>query len=226
MLDRERFGVAQGQYSRIDRESWQPITFQAGVLVPVGQASVIAFSCGLVVTICAMILCHVARWPVKYGALAGALSWSVLLAWRSVEAINWTRSAYLAKEHYTAEKQQGAQADKTVVSLQWTDTQANGRFGRTVYEDLSVSPEQLALVVQADRLSKRGLMDSGLNDVQSMRLLAQLLTFGYILRKADNLPAEWTSKGQALRKTVGSGGGGGGGGVVVDCSTTSKNGMG
>jgi len=119
-----------------------------------------------------------------------------------------------AREHYRNEKQQGAQADKTTVTLELVDRQANNGYGRTVYEELDASPEQLALVARADRLSKRGLMDAGMNDSQAMRLLAQLLALGYIARAAENMPAEWTSKGQVLRRAFA--GGGGGGGAVVD----------
>lgn len=215
IYERDRYGVGQGQYSSIERETWQQITFQAGVLVPVGQAAVIAGSWGMVVGIVAGVVCHMAGWPVTYALAAGGLALAVLMAWQMGAAIEWTRGAYLAREHYRNEKQQGAQADKTTVTLEWIDRQANNGFGRTVYEDLDVTPEQLALVARADRLSKRGLMDAGLNDAQSMRLLAQLLALGYITRKADNLPADWTSKGEALRRAFG-GGGGGGGGVLVD----------
>ena len=41
-IERDRYGVGQGQYSSIERETWQQISFQAGVLVPTGQAAVIA----------------------------------------------------------------------------------------------------------------------------------------------------------------------------------------
>jgi len=220
MYDRERYGTNQGQYSDIQRESWQPITFQAGVLVPVGQAGVIAFSCGLVITILALVLCNVAGWPAKWGLLAGGLGWSILLAWRSIEAINWTRGAYLARERYRAAKEQGAQADKTVISIQWTDPKANNGYSKTIYEDLDVTPEQLAIVARSERLSKRGLMEAGLSDTQSMKLLTQLLALGYILRTAGNEPASWTAKGAALRRAIS--GGGGGGGVVVDVPTSDK----
>ncbi|MEJ5311753.1 MAG: hypothetical protein WHX52_18480 [Anaerolineae bacterium] len=213
IFERDRYGVGQGQYSSIERETWQQITFQAGVLVPVGQAAVIAGSWALVVGIVAGVVCHLAGWPVKYALAVGALALAVLMAWQTGAAIDWTRGAYLARERYMTEKQQGAQADKTVVTVEWVDRQANSGYGRTVYEDLAVSPEQLALVARADRLSKRGLMEAGLNDAQAMRLLAQLLALGYIARQADNLPATWTSKGEALRKAFA---GGGGGGVVVD----------
>ncbi len=211
--ERDRYGVGQGQYSSIERETWQQITFQAGVLVPAGQAVIIAGSWALVVGIVGGVVCHLVGWPVKYGLLAGGLALAVLMAWQMSTAIEWTRGAYLAREHYRNEKQQGAQADKTTVTLEWVDRQANNGYGRTVYEELEASPEQLALVARADRLSKRGLMDAGMNDAQAMRLLAQLLALGYIARQAENMPAEWTSKGQALRRAFA---GGGGGGVLVD----------
>lgn len=212
--ERDRYGVGQGQYSSIERETWQQITFQAGVLVPAGQAAIIAASWGVVVGIVAGVVCHLVGWPVKYGLLAGGLALAVLMAWQTGAAIQWTRGAYLAKERYLTEKQQGAQADKTTVTVEWIDRQANAGYGRTVYDDLSASPEQLATVTQADKLSKRNLMALGMNDAQAMRLLGQLLALGYASRQADNEPAQWTNKGEALRRAFA--GGGGGGGVVVD----------
>lgn len=222
--ERDRYGVGNGQYSSIERETWQQVTFQTGVLVPTGQAAVIAGSWGLVVGIAGGVVCHLGGWPVKYGLLAGSLALAVLLAWQIGAAIEWTRGAYLAKERYANEKQQSAATDKTTVTLELVDRQANNGFGRTVYEELDASPEQLALVARADRLSKRGLMDAGINDAQSMRLLAQLLALGYIARQAENMPAEWTSKGNALRRAFA--GGGGGGGVVVDVPHHRQNAVG
>ena len=214
IYERDRYDVGQGQYSSIERETWQQITFAAGVLVPAGQAAIIAGSWGMVVLIVAGVVCNLAGWPVKYALAAGGLAMAVLMAWQTGAAIEWTRGAYLAKERYLTEKQQGAQVDKTTVTVELIDRQANNGYGQTLYEQLDTSPEQLALVARADRLSKRGLMDAGMNDSQAMRLLAQLLAMGYIARAADNVPAEWTSKGAALRRAFA--GGGGGGGVVVD----------
>ena len=214
IYERDRYGVGHGQYSSIERETWQQITFAAGVLVPAGQAAIIAGSWGMVVLIVAGVVCSLAGWQVKYALAAGGLALAVLMAWQTGAAIEWTRGAYLAKERYLTEKQQGAQVDKTTVTVELIDRQANNGYGQTLYEQLDTSPEQLALVARADRLSKRGLMDAGMNDSQAMRLLAQLLAMGYIARAADNVPAEWTSKGAALRRAFA--GGGGGGGVVVD----------
>ncbi len=217
MYERDRYGAGVGHFSSVEKETWQQVTFQAGVLVPFGQAAVIAGSWGLVITIAAAVVCNLEGWPVKYALLAGALAAAVLLAWQSVMAIEWTRGAYLARERYETERKQGAQVDRTVVTLEVIDRHANNGYGRTVYEDLDISPEQLALVAKAERLSKRGLMSAGLNDAQAMRLLAQLLAMGYIVRQADNEPARWTAKGEALRRAF-AGGGGGGGGLLVDVS--------
>ena len=126
----------------------------------------------------------------------------------------WVSDARLSREEYTTEKRQGGITDKTTVTIEWIDKSDDVDVEQMRYQPLEASPEQLALVCGADRLSKRGLMDVGLSDSQSMRLLAQLLSFGYISRQADNMPAEWTSKGKALRRAFA--GGGGGGGVVVD----------
>lgn len=218
MYERDYSGIAHGQYATIVREQWQPINFQSGVLVPLGQASSVAFSVTLLTTITGLIVCHLARAPMRYALIAGALVGAGIFAWQSVAAIAWMRGAYLAKDRYLTEKKSGAQIDKTVVSIQWTDPRANNGYSRTVYEDLDVTPEQLGLVANADRLSKRGLMDVGLNDAQAMKLLAQLLTMGYIMRTSGSEPAQWTSKGTALRRAFA--GGGGGGGAVVDIPTT------
>lgn len=220
IYERDYQGVAQGQYSTIVRESWQQITFQAGVLVPIGQAAAIATSSGLVAAIFAGIICHIYTLPFRYVLITGMLVDSIIFAWQSAASIAWTRGAYLAKERYLTERRQGAQADKTTVTVELIDRQANSGYGQTLYDEIGASPEQLALVVRADRLSKRGLMDVGLSDAHAMRLLAQLLALRYIVRQADNEPAEWTSKGQALRRAFA--GGGGGGGAVVDVTTTSK----
>jgi len=213
MYERDRYGVGMGQFSNVEKETWQQINFQAGVLVPVGQATVIAGSWGMVILVAAGIVCSLAGWPAKYALMTGSLAMAVLMAWQSCAAISWARGAYLAREHYRNERQQGAQADRTTITLEVIDRQANNGYGRTVYEDLDVSAEQLAIVARADRLSKRGLMNAGLNDAQAMRLLAQLLAMGYVVRQADNEPARWTAKGEALRRAF-AGGGGGGGGLV------------
>lgn len=220
LYERDYQGVVQGQYSTIVRESWQPINFQSGVSVPLGQAVSISLATGILTAITGLAVCHLGHWPARYALLACAFVSSIVFLRQSVSAIAWMRNAYLARDRYLTEKRQGAQAEKTVVSIQWTDPRANNGYSRTVYEDLEIAPEQLSLAVSADRLSKRGLMEAGLNDAQAMRLLLQLLAFGYIVRQADNEPARWTSKGEALRRAFGGGGGGGGG--LVDIPATTK----
>lgn len=220
-IERDRYGIGQGQYSDIRREHWQPITFQAAVLVPLGQGVVIGLTWGLVATLAGAVVCNLAGWPVRFGLSFGGLAGAVLVACQAGASILWIRDAYLSREEYTTERTQGAQADKTTVTIELVDRQANNGYGQTLRDQLDASPEQLALVASAERLSKRGLMDAGMSDSQAMRLLSQLLAFGYIARQADNMPASWTNKGQALRRAFT--GGGGGGGVVVDVPTTTKS---
>jgi len=64
-----------------------PVTFQAGVLVPLGQGVVIGATWGIVAAICGAVVCNLAGWPVKYGLLAGALAGAVLVAWQSSMSI-------------------------------------------------------------------------------------------------------------------------------------------
>lgn len=212
--ERDRYGAGIGQYHDIEKENWQPITFQSAVLVPTGQALVIALSWGVVIGLVAGVVCQTMGWPWHYAALIGVLSIALLMAWQAGAAIEWTRGAYSAREHYQKEQQQGQAAERSRMSVEWTERTADGDVKVMRYDDIPGTYEELALVAQQAALSKRILKRAGLGEDMAMELLAVLEGLRYIVKGKGNEASAWTAKGQAWRR--GFAGGGGGGGAVVD----------
>jgi len=223
--ERDRYGAGMGQYSDIRREHWQTITFQAGVLVPLGQGVVIGGLWGIVAAICGIVVCNVATWPVKYGLLAGALAGAVLVAVQSTRSMLWVRDAYLSREEYTSEKSQGAAVEHSTMVVEWVEHDDAGNVKRMQRDVIPGTHEELAIVARQSELSKRILTRAGLGDDLALDVLAVLTSLRYIAKGRGNEASEWTSKGNAWRRAL-VGGGGGGGGGVVDIPTTTKNGVG
>lgn len=214
IIEREQYGVGYGQYSDIKRENWQPITFQGAVLVPMGQALVIACSWGVVIGLVGLVVCQWQNWPARYALLTGVLGMAVLTAWQAGAAIEWTRGAYIAREQYTAEKQQGAAAERSTMTVEWVERAEDGNVKRMRREGIPGSYEELAVVVKQAELSKRILTRAGIGDDLALEMLAVLTSLRYIGKVKGNEASVWTAKGQAWRR--GFSGGGGGGGAVVD----------
>jgi len=211
MWERERSGVAEGRFTDITRDNWQPLTFQSGVLVPCGQAGLLAGAVGLFGLTLAGMVGLFLDIPFKYPGAAAVVIASGLFAREVYRGVRWIReSLVLSQERYTTRQEAQAAASNERITLEWIERDDNGGVKRAVYDELGVSRESLAVLVHAERLSKRGLMELGFNDAQAMRLLSQLLTLGYISRAADNAPGEWTSKGKSLQRAFTGGGGGGG----------------
>lgn len=207
----EQSGLAQGRFTDVSRESWQPLTLESGVIVPAAQAGLLAGAVGmfgLTAGGAVGLLLHI---PFEYPGAAAVVVASGLFAWEVYQAVRWTRdSMVLARERYTNRQEAQAAASNERIVLEWVEHDDSGGVKHAVYDELGISRERLAVLVYAERLSKRGLMDLGFNDAQAMRLLSQLLTLGYITRAADNAPGEWTSKGRSLKRAFAGGGGGGG----------------
>ncbi len=210
--EREQSGLAQGRFTDIARENWQPVTLESGVIIPAAQAGLLAGAVGLAGLTTGGALAVLLRWPVEVPAAAAVITASVLFAREVYRAVGWTReNLILAREEYSNRLEAQAAASNERVTLEWIEHNEDGSVKRAIYDELGISRESLAVLVHAERLSKRGLMDVGFNDGQAMRLLSQLLTLGYITRAAVNAPGEWTSKGRSLKRAFAGGGGGGGG---------------
>ena len=210
--EREQSGVAQGRFTDISRESWQAVNLESGVIVPAAQAGLLAGAVGLAGLTAGGALAVLLRWPVEVPAAAAVVLASGLFAWEAYRAVTWAReSSVLAREEYTNRQEAQAAASNERITLEWIEHNDDGSVKRAVFDQLGVSRERLAVLIHAERLSKRGLMEVGFNDAEAMRLLSQLLTLGYITRVVDNAPGEWTSRGRALCKAFAGGGGGGGG---------------
>jgi hypothetical protein len=209
--EREQSDAVHGRFTDIARESWQPLTWESGVVVPGAQAGLLAGAVGLAVLTAGGAVAFLCDWPVEAPAAAAVLIASVIFAREVYRAVRFSReSMLLAREQYTNQQAAQAAASNERITLEWIEHTEDGGVKRAVYDELGVPREKLGALVNAPRLSKRGLMDAGFNDAQAMRLLAQLLTLGYITREADNAPGEWTARGRALCKAFAGGGGGGG----------------
>jgi len=209
--EREQSGVAHGRFTDINRETWQPVNLESGVVVPAAQAGLLAGAVGLAGLTAGGALAGLLRWPVEYPAAAAVILASALFAREAYRAVTWARESVMAREEYFTRQDAQAAASHERVTLEWIEHNDDGSVKRAVFDELGVSRERLAVLVHAERLSKRGLMEVGFNDAEAMRVLSQLLTLGYITRQADNAPGEWTSKGRSLQRAFAGGGGGGGG---------------
>lgn len=216
--ERDRYGAGVGQYSNIKRDAWQPVTFQSGVLVPLGQGVVIGGAWGIVAMIAGVIVCNLAAWPVRYGLLSGALAGVVLVAWQCAASVSWVRGAYLSKERYQKESSKGAAVERSTMTVEWVEHSEDGGVKRMRREGLPGTYEELAIVTRQSELSKRTLTRAGIGDDLALEVLAVLTNLNYITKRAGNSKSVWTSKGNAWRRGFAGGGGGGGagGGLVVD----------
>lgn len=212
MWEREQTGLAQGKFSEIKRDNWQVLTFESGVIVPLGQAGLLAGAVGLFSLAAAGMGGMFWDIPFKYPAAGAAVIASGMFAREVYRAVCWTRdNVMVSRERYSNRQEAQAAASNERITLEWIEHNDDGSVKHAVFDQLGVSRESLAVLVHAERLSKRGLMEVGFNDAEAMRVLSQLLTLGYITRAADNAPGEWTSKGRSLKRAFAGGGGGGGG---------------
>jgi hypothetical protein len=211
MWEREQTGLAQGKFSEIKRDNWQVLTFESGVIVPFGQAGLLAGAVGLFSLAAAGMGGMFWDIPFKYPAAGAAVVASGMFAREVYRAVRWTRdNVMVSRERYSNRQEAQAAASNERITLEWIEHNADGSVKRAVYDELGISRERLALVARVDGLSKRTLMDVGIGDTEAMRLVSQLLALGYVMREADNQPAYWTKKGKALQRAFAGGGGGGG----------------
>lgn len=217
--ERDFIAVNAGKWARISKEDWQHVDMENGVWVPVFQS--LAVSAGLGISAFALVSLtgNVAR-----AALAGGLVLAVSYAGMILVTFWWARPM-THREIYEAESAQRGQAEHSRVTVEIRQ-QTDGGYWHTFYRALDTdAPTLAAIAAPGVSLSKRGLMELGLDDTAAMRLLQQLTAAGLIAYPQRNAPATWTAAGRALCRKIrhsDAPGGGGGGGALETSATTSQ----
>jgi hypothetical protein len=216
-IEPNQAGLGESAFSRIEKQAWQPVGPETAYvpalqqLIVSGAKAAFVGLAGITGSILVSVAFPQATLEAVLVSLGGGLLAGLYDFQRNIDVrYSDSREGELSRELYEKQLQAEAATSNERITLEWIERNADGSVKRAVYDELGVSRDDLALVARAERLSKRGLMDVGLNDAQAMRLLTQLLALGYITRQADNLPAEWTSKGKAVKRAFAGGGGGGG----------------
>jgi hypothetical protein len=180
----------------------RPITLESDVLVPFSQAALLGALTAMPVTAITGLVTH------DFGAAVASafVTFGCVTAVSAFKLVDTVLSTIWQTEEYLSEIAFSESAESARVTVELVKNREVGHDvqvgGRVVYDELNCSSHDLALVLDAERLSKRGLMEIGLSDSVSMSILSELLRLGYIAREADNQPATWTAKGKALRKAL------------------------
>ncbi len=202
--------AAEGHYNHVERESWQPVTAQTHVVVPIAEQAIISFSLGLFVFVVFIVLGVALRYlgvpnigrlmfwvAVWAGMLVGVFDFQHAIARRFSVA----RNTLVKRELMERESRRGTAASASTVRIEYLDPGSEEHpYGRLVCDELNTSYEVLAIACGADRLSKSILKSVGLGADVSLPLLTQMLDRKYIVYPKQNEPAQWTSKGIALKR--------------------------
>jgi len=160
------------------------------------------------------VACGVALHSVAGGVAFGAFVGSASFIWAFNRSLSFIAGRELKAETYSNEEQSAARASHSTVRIEAIESGGGDVYEsasynvseasskRYAYDTLEVERDVLALACTCNELSKRSLMEVGLTDTTAMSLVSRLLALGYLRREASNMPASWTSKGQALRRAL------------------------
>ena len=219
ILERNELNVSAGKWASIRKEAYRQSNLEHAVYVPALQALMVGGALGTSAGVLFGLLGTSFGVAVGIGVLVGLATCAATL----LDGFSWARAALASLEVWESEQAQEGRTESAEVRVEVVDRQANNGYGQTVYDLLKVSPSTLEAVAQYEtQLSKRGLMALGFSDSEAMRIVSQLLAFGYATRNADNAPARWTSKGRALCDSYTHAGGGGGGGAKTSKTTSTE----
>jgi len=231
MLERNEVSTGQGSYKYIEKmeyealglDKYTPLMWAGALALPVGVMSGVGVG--------------IALKSIGAGAIFGSFTMCASFVYAFNASLAFIADRELKSETYSNESSARAGASQSTITLELIED--HGQQGQIVdgqHYDIEgenmqsyaisetpkrqvtrkqlegVNNTELALACQVEELSKRNLMDMGLSDSVAMSLVSQLLELGYLYREAQNKPAMWTLRGEALRyKLLNTGGGGGGG---------------
>ena len=222
--DFDRLEIGGSRWGNIyKRKPGRDLSLEGDLLIPMTQAAALSLAAGSVVF--AVLYPFMGVWSFYLIAVSMAIIWAIELN----NAFGWVRGFSVHEEIYTSETIAAASSEHSSVTVHVVENSDRrdgvSVGGRMVIEQIGTDHDTLALVCQSEELSKRRLSELGINSDQSMQIVGQLIAAGFAHREAQNAPAIWTSKGNALRKAL-IAGGGGGGGLVLPVKTSEKGGVG
>lgn len=219
-FENNQTAAGAGSFSLIEEKTWQPAT-KDGWQLPVIEQGIQSAARGALVIVAGITAATIGQGLVNGVFLTGmgaSLALGVGAALydfqRNVHVLFETyRIQELSTKRYEKESSSGAAHSESTVTIEVLKHKENGYID--IDRDLiHTDDDTLALACSLDALSKRALQSAGIGETRGMRLVSDLLTYGYLWRPAENEPAVWTLRGEALRHRIG-------GGVVVDAATTS-----
>lgn len=208
-VEEQRAAREAGNYNHVSRETFQPID-RHNWLVPTIQQAIESTALGVFVFVAGIVAGVVMRYmgipdiglevfgvSLGVGALVGLYNF-----WRTIsKRFTAVGDAVIKREVMERETRKAAASSASTVRIEWWDAGSEEHpYGRAVWDELGVSRETLAIACNAERLSKSGLKAVGLDGGVSLSLLTQFFERQYIVRPKQNKPAQWTSKGKALKR--------------------------
>lgn len=206
ILERNETGTAAGNFSRIERVTWQPAHVNSWQLPAIEQSLQSIARGGVVavagVTVSVIVGQLAAFWPCVGVSLAVAVGAAFYDFQNNIDALFETyRLQELSRELYERETAARTSATATHASID-IHTEERKPSGRTVHlfdRVLGLDVSQLPALATAT-LSTRGLQNAGFTFDKSKLILEQLAAQTFIAYSVSNQPAGWTAKGRALMR--------------------------
>jgi len=194
MLEQTNLQAGTQKWKSITKSSKHIPSLEVDILIPLAQSACFALPVGLLAGLTIGGLGY-SRAMLPVGGLATITSFIYF----ANDAFSFYRSYVLESEIYDSGEGQAASATKQTLRVELH--QHHGNSHQVIYDDLPCDTSTLALIRDAN-LSVRGLQEVGLSHEQAMTTIQALETSHYIFRRATNQPAEWSSKGKALLKSL------------------------